>query len=78
MISPTKTKIASILASVRNLQDYSSVNVGDYIFTVHGEFVCTAKPNIMQPIDNRIWKFEQTEDAHGEPMTSGEVITIKA
>lgn len=69
--------IAQALRSSFNVNNYDSLQIGETVETVYGDFVCTGKPNIYQRIDDRTWTFEQATDADGEPYTDGPKITIK-
>lgn len=69
-----KEKLA--IRSKVNLNNYDSIKVGQLIETSEGEFICKSKPNIYQPIDSRVWVFEQATASDGEPIMGEVLITI--
>jgi len=77
MTQTAKYNATKQIAKQVNTNNYDSLEIGATIETGYGDFVCTAKPNIYQPIDSRTWTFEQATDESGEPMTDGAIITLK-
>lgn len=74
-------KVADIIKELKErfrLFDYDSLKRGTYLETSYGEFVCTTRPAITLPIDQRYWIFEQTTDVDGEPCADGQAIIIAA
>lgn len=65
------------ISKVVNLKDYDSVNIGDFIQTELGDFVCMDRPNVYQPIDSRVWKFQHATDSEGEPFMDGKTYSFK-
>ena len=70
-------EIKKELLSKFNPCHYDSLETHSYIDTCFGEFWLESKPNIYQPIDERFWVFYQCTDSEGEPISDGQIITIK-
>jgi len=67
--------VAAIQTKV-NLENYDGLEVGQYIATVFGDFICVSKPSDRLPVGSRRWVFDQTTDADGEPLTFGRTVIV--